>query len=1022
MPELAPDLAALFKRAAWIGQNADVGSVSASSLFLAMMCMSDPWSRWAQAAAKRTGVRRERILERWGETGRRPADFSMERLRRRRSTPEVVEAKLDVSAEWLFDLLPANKVLGVRHLIGAYAVANGHDDDFTAWGLNRERWAALFVPRHRRLHPDDSAFPGITLREYSIGIIEALGWAGALSKGRPVSARDLALGVLVDGARYVGNREYSCAWLFTQLGGDLEVLLKRSVPDAPVPSVELDESAHELLDQAALFATACRDQQIHVRHLLLGSLAGGQFPPEILWRGRRGPQLADDLLSWHFNRLGDAPKDDPAALQELFTLARAAQARSEPRAAVLDNDEAHGKDALEVQKDAWAMASVLASRKLKPPLSVGLFGDWGSGKSFFMQMLHKRIKQLARRSRAARRDGGRSAYHRRIVQVDFNAWQYMDANFWASFTAHLFDRLAEDLDRKGMDQYVRELASLKEQEAALTSERDELGLRIGALEKQVQGYREAREKKEVGLRDTAKALLQAAVEEEEIAKELGSISALGLSQAAVTVQTAKQEREEIRKLGAAAAGWKIKGWRKGALVGLLVVVPPALWWAAVYAWALVPVALLPAGISWAWARGLVAKAIHTIDRAIARANEVEAKVRELKPEEAKLQKESQQLDEERLALERKQADLQQRRAEVEAWLESKKDTVSYKRFVLDRAASTDYRSKLGLIHTIHRDLKDLSDKLKDHREPRVDRIILYIDDLDRCPPDRVVEVLQAVHLILSLPLFVVVVAVDSRWLLQSLEAYYEKHFGKRRHRSDPQHYLEKIFQVPYAIAPMTETGFGSLVRSLLGGSVVTTVQARAGTMRMGDRLSELKPALPESAPATAQSRDSTNLTPRNLDVHKEEFENLRRLHELLPSPRAAKRMINIYRIVRAGLDEDAIEELLSDERYRLLQLFLACVVGAPKETATLCDRMFDGRITSREQLVQFLQPRAKRPDAWGAIARAFAAEELPEVWDEIVDAARSAARFSFQTGRVLQPLKASPGTPGPPPSEKPPPS
>ena len=45
------------------------------------------------------------------------------------------------------------------------------------------------------------------------------------------------------------------------------------------------------------------------------------------------------------------------------------------------------------------------------------------------------------------------------------------------------------------------------------------------------------------------------------------------------------------------------------------------------------------------------------------------------------------------------------------------------------------------------------------------RIILYIDDLDRCDPERVIDVLQAVHLLLAFPLFVVVVAVDSVGLL-----------------------------------------------------------------------------------------------------------------------------------------------------------------------------------------------------------------------------------------------------------------
>ncbi len=46
---------------------------------------------------------------------------------------------------------------------------------------------------------------------------------------------------------------------------------------------------------------------------------------------------------------------------------------------------------------------------------------------------------------------------------------------------------------------------------------------------------------------------------------------------------------------------------------------------------------------------------------------------------------------------------------------------------------------------------------EDARLPRIDRIVLYIDDLDRCPEVKVVEVLQAVHLLLAYPLFVVVV-------------------------------------------------------------------------------------------------------------------------------------------------------------------------------------------------------------------------------------------------------------------------
>lgn len=100
------------------------------------------------------------------------------------------------------------------------------------------------------------------------------------------------------------------------------------------------------------------------------------------------------------------------------------------------------------------------------------------------------------------------------------------------------------------------------------------------------------------------------------------------------------------------------------------------------------------------------------------------------------------------------------------------------------------------IEDIRRDFEILSDLLEDNSKRKrslwefrgrrnnddptiktggvaqVDRIVLYIDDLDRCPPERVVEVLQAVHLLLAFPLFIVVVGVDSRWLLRSLEKQY----------------------------------------------------------------------------------------------------------------------------------------------------------------------------------------------------------------------------------------------------------
>jgi predicted KAP-like P-loop ATPase len=119
----------------------------------------------------------------------------------------------------------------------------------------------------------------------------------------------------------------------------------------------------------------------------------------------------------------------------------------------------------------------------------------------------------------------------------------------------------------------------------------------------------------------------------------------------------------------------------------------------------------------------------------------------------------------------------------------------------------------------------LEDLRKNGKKP-IDRIILYVDDLDRCQPEQVVEVLQAVHLLLAFDLFSVVVGVDARWLERSL---YRSYVGRAvagggvagsrmgTQAFSPQNYLEKIFQIPYSLQDMSQTGFKQLV-----GKLVTT--------------------------------------------------------------------------------------------------------------------------------------------------------------------------------------------------------
>jgi predicted KAP-like P-loop ATPase len=107
-------------------------------------------------------------------------------------------------------------------------------------------------------------------------------------------------------------------------------------------------------------------------------------------------------------------------------------------------DRTDGVDALDIGPDVEAFAQLICLENARPPLSVALFGSWGSGKTFFMDRLLERVDELTEASRRSNGGDKLPSNHRiisNVVQIRFNAWHYSDANLWASLTAEFFDQL-----------------------------------------------------------------------------------------------------------------------------------------------------------------------------------------------------------------------------------------------------------------------------------------------------------------------------------------------------------------------------------------------------------------------------------------------------------------------------------------------------------------------------------------------------------------------------------------------------
>jgi WD40 repeat protein len=625
-------------------------------------------------------------------------------------------------------------------------------------------------------------------------------------------------------------------------------------------------------------------------------------------------------------------------------------ARAPARAlAGVQSDSPSGEDLLGIGDDVDTLAELIAATETKPPLAIALIGDWGTGKSSVMLQVERQITVLADR---ARNNPGRSAFTENVRQVRFNAWHYSDDQLWTGLVSHLLEVLA--VPAEGGE---NESASGRRK---IIAERDRLRTRLD--EKQ-------------NARDKLAGQLESA---DDVPQPQGLLGWLG-------------SPAYTGKILLTAAGQTLRDGR----VGLL----------AILAWAVIGAG---AYVSWHFLRTPIGHAVTAI---AVLAPPVVAVARKLKSgHDAVLRfgdRERSSLTARQRDFEREIKDLQDRLVLIDA-------AARLARFFDDRGEADAYRRYQGLLGQVHADLKELSADLAAARTqwaagggigtPPLQRIVLYIDDLDRCPPRRVVDVLEAVHLMLSLDLFVVVVAVDARWLIRSLEYHHHEHFRESDQDEEtvatPVDYLDKIFQIPFALRRPDPGATAKYLRSLLpeplqaapstthtapsgqdvnadsdrdpassaGASQVITSQNSAPLA--GATPDEPDPAERQADPAedsdepllsplSRELRDRLHpparnepipapvieLRPQGLQLSQPEIEFMTRLGGLVPTPRAAKRLVNIYRLVRIGIPNAELSDFTGDVDagpYRAVQVLLAILVGHPKAARTIFGELLAG--------------------------------------------------------------------------------
>jgi hypothetical protein len=806
----------------------------------------------------------------------------------------------------------------------------------------------------------------------------ALRWAIATARHRTAGAMetdyvgpaDLLVGAILAHADADGE----VAVLLTHFGLTARDVLPDDYP--PIRPQDLERWAVGLPDDLAstlasdsrmLFdraASSSRDGLVQLPGLIGAFLTSGStletaFLDAFRRAGADGVSISKTYDEWW---LEESRGDHTARTGFGGTRLRERLLREHPRRPVqlpdyLPDREEQGYDLLGIGAEVDAFAYLLASRAMQPPLAIGLFGDWGSGKSFFMRAVRRRVEQITRE--VADRPQPDVPFWKQIRQIDFNAWQYVRGELWASLADHIFRELGPQ-EEVGWAKSIRgaveqerlaaEAAQKQEQEQQreLTERRNEVEQRLAAAEQ-----------KRKAKADEVSAARKQLIEEtqrEQAQRVLEEVLGQG------TARLLDGRVEELQGALAAARQELIRGrvllgpyWTRTriatatliaflipavvALLDRLGTVGPVSAGGGLAAAVAAATAGLRSASNWTRQRlDDVAAAQAAIDTRLAT---------ELRPFEAEVARIGEELNRINADLQANEAGLHEAARKRDAAVEKLEQLTPARilaDFLAQRSSGEEYRPYLGLLSVVREHLLELEGLIREHNadaaqgqtdeDAQVNRIILYIDDLDRCSTAKVVEVLEAVHLLLAFEPFVVVVAVDERWLTHALTDEFPSLVSGAvtGDRATPHDYLEKIFQLPFWVEPLDDGARRRLLRRLLEGSVRPTDDGSAATQPV-ERLDldDRRVAMLEELVSRSGSEPWIEARQATLTA-----DDLRLVEELAPllgdTPRRVKRFVNTYQLVGAMLDGSPPEEIPD----RAIVAFLASTQdGVPEVSEAL---------------------------------------------------------------------------------------
>jgi hypothetical protein len=683
--------------------------------------------------------------------------------------------------------------------------------------------------------------------------------------------------------------------------------------------------------------------------------------------------------------------------EELLPSPKTSSLTSKNKIPGIISDSEKGNDFLGIGKDIRAFARVISAKSFEPPLAIALLGKWGSGKSFFMRKLKEQIEDFSLRE-------ANDMYCKGVVHIHFNAWSYMDANLWASFVSRIFEGLQEYIKNENIgEQELNKIRELLTNELNITKTNiDVLEEKKGAIEEQINLLEKKRDQAKKNLEEKITQLKKRTVWNvlNEIDTQFNATDKIVADfNANNTFVKTKEELQEIvpekywsnPEIAYEQAKSKytfLKEFFKReklnrnliclSLIFFAILVIPITLELIGIGISQVDFSFPQVGLSLLVALGAIWKRAEVVYKklqpVVASFWKIKVEYEQLKEEalakfeqdEKVLRLEIEQGEEEVLQLTQQIQKVEIIATELEYKINNALASETLYSFIDERSKSDDYKKHLGIISIIRKDFEilnelfvghnnevvnqDRAEKFREYFNKPVERIILYIDDLDRCPEENVVQVLEAVNLLMAFPLFVVIVGVDPRWVKNALIKKYTLQFASNLNNGDasrteieqiePSNYLEKIFQIPFHLKDASLISVKEMIRQL----AITKPESLENTSKEQNLYNEDEITLSEVGdPLTTETNESVMTELENevrieneiettedikfLDLSELEVELLQDMGEIIgANPRAIKRFVNIFKIAKAH-EDFTIEEENNREELLAILFLLALSTG-----------------------------------------------------------------------------------------------